>query len=384
MTRVMDSVPSGSYHEAMKHSATLVTVSGIGIKVHVTFLLLLLYVAVEGWLERGPAGAAFGVFLTLALFACVVLHELGHSFTAKGFGISVGQILLLPIGGVSSLSQKPKNPIQEILIAAAGPAVSLALALVFYRAAGSPPLTGRGLLVQGNGADLSPATTAQWLFRANLVLAFFNMIPAFPMDGGRVFRAFLRIFLGEPRATSLAAGVGRLFAVVLGLAGILAGNMLLALVAFFLYFAGTGEAAGEAIEETLRHIRAGTVCTHFGTVLGTSDTLHRVMELVLGSEQRNFPVLEDGVLAGVLESRTLREKGGALRPDTPVASLMKKNVPVIQADQDLGKALEELRRTGAGTCGVLEGSRFLGLLDESRIRLALSLSPGLVSEGDRP
>ena len=363
----------------MKSSTTILTVYGIQIKVHFTFLLLLLYVAVEGWMENGVPGAAFGLVFTLALFACVVLHELGHSFTARGFGIPVGQILLLPIGGVSSLSKKPQNPWQEILIAVAGPLVSVALAAFFYQAAGSPALTPRGFAGAGDKMELSLGTLLFWLFRTNLVLAAFNLIPAFPMDGGRVFRAVLRLFLKEPRATLLAASVGKTFAVLFGLAGIFMGNMILALVAFFLYFAGSGEAAGEITEDILSHIQAGAVCAHFGANLASADTLHRVMELVLGSEQKNFPVLEGDSLVGVLESRTLREIHGHLRPDTPVTDLMRRNVLRVQAKENLGQVLGEIREAGARTCAVFEGSRFLGLLDEERIRLALSLSPFLVS-----
>ena len=363
----------------MKNSTTILTVSGIQIKVHFTFLLLLLYVAVEGWMENGVPGSAFGLVFTLLLFACVVLHELGHSFTAKTFGIPVGSILLLPIGGVSALSKKPKNPWQEILIAVAGPLVSLVLALLFYQAAGFPPLTAKGFVGDGDKMEFNGGTLLFWLFRTNLILAAFNLIPAFPMDGGRVFRAVLRLFLKEPRATALAAAMGKTFAVLFGLAGIFMGNMILALVAFFLYFAGSGEAAGEITENILSHIQAGAVCAHFGASLESTDTLHRVMELVLGSEQKNFPVLEGGNLVGVLESRTLRERHGEFRPDTPVTDLMRRNIFHVQAVENLGQVLEELRQAGTRTCAVFEGSRFLGLLDEDRIRLALSLSPFLVS-----
>lgn len=362
----------------MKNSTTILTLSGIQIKVHFTFPLLLVYVAVEGWMENGAPGAAFGLVFTLALFACVVLHELGHSFTARGFGIPVGQILLLPIGGVSSLSKKPRTPVQEILIALAGPLVSVALAVLFYQASGSPALTAKGFEGAGDQMEFTMAALLFWLFRTNLILAAFNLIPAFPMDGGRVFRAVLRLFIKEPRATAMAASLGKAFAVLFGLAGLFMGNMILALVAFFLYFAGTGEAAGEITENILSHIQAGAVCAHFGARLEATDTLKRVLELVLGGEQKNFPVLEGGNLVGVVESRALRERHGNLRPDTPVTDLMRRNIHHIQAEENLGQVLGELREAGVRTCAVFEGSRFLGLLDEDRIHLALSLSPFLV------
>jgi len=228
----------------MKNSATLLSVSGIKIKVHFTFFLLLVFVAFQWGLSNGLSGAVFGLVFTLSLFACVVLHELGHSFVARAYGIPVGQIVLLPIGGVSQLSKNPKNPVQEILIALAGPAVSVGLAFLFYFIAGADSVASRGSFWEESAKpELSGTALGFWLLRSNAVLAAFNLIPAFPMDGGRVFRATLRLFLKEPRATVIASRVGKGFAVVFGMAGLIAGNMVLALVAVFLFFAAEGEAS---------------------------------------------------------------------------------------------------------------------------------------------
>ncbi len=364
----------------MKDPAAFLSVAGIKIKVHFTFYLFLLFVAVQWGMANGASGAVFGLVFTLSLFACVVLHELGHSFTARAYGIQVGQIILLPIGGVSQLSKNPKNPVQEILIALAGPAVSLGLAVLFYSLAGQASILSRGSFWEDNGRpELSAGSLGFWLFRANLVLAAFNLIPAFPMDGGRVFRAVLRLFLKEPRATVIASNVGKGFAVLFGLTGLYLGNIVLALVGVFIFFAAQGEASGEITGEVLSHIHADSVCTRHNARLSITDTLHQAMKLVLGTEQRNFPVFEGKELAGVLDAAELRRPRGSFRPDTPVALLMEKNIARVQSNQTLREVLEELQASRSKTCAVYEGSRFLGLVDEDRIRLALSFSRFLVS-----
>jgi Zn-dependent protease len=365
----------------MKNSATLLSVAGIKIKVHFTFFLLLVFVAVQWGYSNGLSGAVFGLVFTLSLFACVVLHELGHSFTARAYGIPVGQIILLPIGGVSQLSKNPKNPAQEILIALAGPAVSLGLAFLFYSLPGASSAAAQGSFWEDNvQPELSAPAVGFWLFRANLVLAAFNLIPAFPMDGGRVFRASLRLFLKEPRATVIASRVGKAFAVLFGLTGLILGNMVLALVGVFLFFAAQGEASGEITGEVLSHIHADSVCTRHNAGLSTNDTLHQAMKLILGTEQRKFPVFEGEELAGVLDAADLRRPRAAFRPDIPVPLLMDKNFGRVQSNQSLKDVLEELQSSKSKTCAVFEGSRFLGLVDEDRIRLALSLSHLLVSD----
>jgi len=198
-------------------------VSGIDIKIHVTFLLILLLGGMEWGRHHGAAGFVFGVVLMLALFTCVTLHELGHSLAAQYFKIPVREIVLLPIGGVAMLGKLPEKPRQELIIAAAGPAVNVVIAAVLALV-GAPVLAtldGRGLL-EGAAPAPSPATFLVWLLAANVTLVVFNMIPAFPLDGGRMLRAVLAMFTDYARATRIAATIGQAAAVLLVILGVYA------------------------------------------------------------------------------------------------------------------------------------------------------------------
>lgn len=203
----------------MKWSFRIARVLGIDVRVHATFFLIILLGAMQ-WRHFGTQGMLFGSILMLLLFLCVTLHELGHSVVAQYYGIRVRQIVLLPIGGVAMLDRNPDRPLQELLIAIAGPAVNVIIAallmgLIFWQRVGN----GMDIqaLLQTASAGPSLDGLLIWLLNANIVLVLFNMIPAFPMDGGRVFRALLGFFMEWGRATSIAAGIGQFLALGLGL-----------------------------------------------------------------------------------------------------------------------------------------------------------------------
>ena len=214
--------------------------SGIDVKVHWTFLLLLAFFAFIGYQTSGSlAGALTPIAVIVALFICVLLHEFGHSLVAQRLGIEIHSITLLPIGGVSNLESIPEKPSDEVKITLAGPLVNVVLALIFsvWASAGSrtwcQPTCSRG---SGRWAVL----LLSWL--PERILALFNLIPAFPLDGGRVLRACSRTRLGALRATEIASRVGQLFAAAFFLIGLLGGNFLLALIAVFIFFGANGEA----------------------------------------------------------------------------------------------------------------------------------------------
>ena len=190
-------------------SISLFRIRGIRLAAHWTFLLLLALVAWEGWLVS-PDARMLGVFWSLlyviVIFTCVVLHELGHSFVARAFGIGVPRILLLPIGGMAEFDSIPRRPKQEIAIALAGPAVNFAIILVLMMFVSVPTPS------QLTGYDPEPATVWQYLLVINLVMGCFNLLPVFPMDGGRVLRAVLAMRLPYVRATFWAATVGKVLA----------------------------------------------------------------------------------------------------------------------------------------------------------------------------
>lgn len=219
-------------------SLNLFRIRGIQLAVHFSFLLLLGFIAWEGYGEDGWTGLGWNVATLLAFFTCVVLHELGHSFTARHFGVGVRRILLMPIGGMAEFDAIPRQPAQELLITLAGPAVNVAIAAVLWLGAGLPEgWPGTPLGAVEFTADATGF--AQLLLTWNLLMAAFNLVPVFPMDGGRIFRALLATRLPYLRATFLAATVGKVLAVAAGLTALLVFDLPLTAVLFgFIFLAG--------------------------------------------------------------------------------------------------------------------------------------------------
>ena len=213
-----------------RNAWNLGSISGIAIRVHWSFLIVP-FMAYFSNVDQGQGFALIWVAMSLAVFGCVLLHELGHAFAARQFGIGTRDILLLPIGGVASLERMPRNPLQELWIAIAGPLVNVVIAGVIFL----------GLAF----SSLSITSTLGWFLSTlaiiNLVLVAFNLIPAFPMDGGRVFRSVLAIFIPYVQATNIAATVGKFCAIGLGLYGLFTGQFMLLLLAGFVYLAGQAE-----------------------------------------------------------------------------------------------------------------------------------------------
>src|SRR5688572_11568459 len=220
----------------MGWSIRLFSVAGTAVRIHLTFFLLLAWIAAIHWTRGGPEAAIDGVLFIVLLFLCVVLHEFGHVFAARAYGIRTSDVTLLPIGGVASLERMPEKPSQEIVVALAGPAVNLVIAVLLIVV-----LEARFDLSQMAQLEEAQSTLTGRVAAANVVLLLFNLIPAFPMDGGRVLRALLAVGLGYTRATRVAAGIGQALAILFGFLGLL-GNPLLVLIAVFIFLAASGEA----------------------------------------------------------------------------------------------------------------------------------------------
>lgn len=275
-------------------------VAGISLRLHVTLLLLLVYVGVT---RKGMLAFVAG------LFFCILLHELGHALTARRFGYPIRRITLYPIGGIATLEENPK-PRHELWIALAGPAVNVAIVAalaVAFR------LTGVGLVERLvsirmlPGGFLSGGDTLTLLAVANVSLVVFNLIPAFPMDGGRVLRAALAIRLGELRATAIAARIGQGLAIVGGLWGLLSGHFTLVLIALFVYFGAGQEMQGEATRSALEGTRVGDAMVTEVDLLTPGATLGEAAQALLASSQQDFPVaLGDEVLGLLSRDRLLQ------------------------------------------------------------------------------
>ena len=279
----------------MPWSWKLARVAGIDVRVHATFFILLGWIAILHWTEgRSLAAVAAGVGFILALFACVVLHEFGHALTARRFGIRTRDITLLPIGGLARLERMPDEPLQELWVALAGPAVNVVLAALIFgwlQASGDwEPMTR---LAVARGSFL------ERVMMVNVVLVAFNLLPAFPMDGGRALRALLAMRIDYARATRLAATIGQGMAVLFAFVGLL-GNPVLLFIALFVWIGASQEASGVEMKAALSGIPVrDAMLTDYRTLTGAS-TLQDARALLLTGSQQDFPIVDDGRVEGML------------------------------------------------------------------------------------
>ena len=344
----------------MHWSYRIARIRGTDVKIHVTFFLLIAFYAYEGYASGGPVAAAEITLLVLTLFACVLLHEFGHITMARRFGVRTPDVILLPIGGVARLERIPEDPKQELLIALAGPVVNVVIAgliqggLILFRV----PAHSVTLNLDGLGFWES-------IRNLNLWLVVFNMIPAFPMDGGRVLRALLARNMGLMRATRAAAGVGQLLAVAGGLAGVFVLNSpWLMLIALFVYF-GAGAELGAV--ETRAIGRGLTVeqmmVTQFNSI-PIHATLQRATEMLLEGEQREFPVVDNlGRVEGILTRESLIKGLSHLGTGATVGQTMVTPVPIIPAGLGFEPAYQRLRDSGLPALPVADGAgKLIGLL----------------------
>jgi Zn-dependent protease/predicted transcriptional regulator len=311
---------------------------GIDVKIHWTFFLLLAFFAFLGYQGAGELIGALGTTALIAmLFLSVLLHEYGHSLVAQRLGIEIRDITLLPIGGVSNMRTLPEKPSEEIKITLAGPLVNVVLAPIFYGigvALGADPLD----ITSPLGGFASAGQFFIYLGVINVALAIFNLIPAFPMDGGRVLRGLLATRLGRLRATNIASIVGQVFAAVFFFIGLLGGNIILALIAVFVFLGAGGEAEMVRQREMARGL---TVADVMGTkrrieTVSPHHTFGQVLDLVLHGYQEDFPVVDEGgELVGML---TRKEIFSAARsPDGAqlVRELMRTEFPIVSPEADL-------------------------------------------------
>ena len=347
----------------MGWTITIGRVAGTEIKVHLTFFILVAFWAMAGYQQGGTAGALAACLLLFALFACVVFHEFGHILMAGRFGVRTPDVILLPIGGVARLERIPDEPKQELLIALAGPAVTLAIVVVLYLVLA---LSGRAPDLWGLDPDGPFLLT---LMRVNLYLLLFNLFPAFPMDGGRVLRAVLSSRLGLVAGTRIAARLGQASAVLAGFYGLTAGAPILLLVALFVFLGAGAEAAAVETRAAGAGLDAAhMMVTHFRTV-PVHATLADAIELLLSGEQREFPVVDNlGRVEGIL-TRDHIIKGLSQRgPGSTVGEAMAAQVPSVAPTLGFQEALERLRASGLPALPVVDASgQLVGLLTMDNI-----------------
>ena len=342
----------------MRWSWKFAKVAGIELRVHATFLLLLAWAALSYYRVGGNGVAAIrGVVFTLALFASVVLHELGHALTAKQFGVPTQDITLLPIGGVARLSYMPKKPKQELLIALAGPAVTLAIIVVLYAVVRifSQPYVGLGGAFGVRGGFVGQ------LMWVNVSLLVFNLLPAFPMDGGRVLRAALAFRGDYVRATESAARAGRAFALLFGLIGLLY-DPFLVLIALFVWLGAAGEAAEVQLHSMLEGVPVERLMIRNVETLTPRDTLDVALRHVLAGFQQDFPVVDDDEVVGVLTRNALIEGLARHGRDSLVDESMERAFGTATPNEPVESALTRLRESRHASLPVISDHRLAGLL----------------------
>jgi Zn-dependent protease/predicted transcriptional regulator len=348
----------------MRWVYTVARIAGTEIKVHVTFVLFIGWIALMQYQRSGALAATYVTVFLLALFLCIVLHEFGHILMARRFGVRTPDVILLPIGGVARLERIPDEPRQELLIALAGPAVTLAIAVLLYLL-----IVLLGDQPAFRDPTIGDLTFLDRLMVINIYLLLFNLIPAFPMDGGRVLRALLASRLGLVRGTRIASTLGQMLAVAGGLFGLTVGHPFLILIAFFVFLGASAEAAAVEARVAGEGIRvANMMVTNFRT-LPIHATLGDAVDLLLSGEQREFPVVDNlGRTEGILTRDNLIRGLSKRGVGATVSEAMTPGVPAVSPTLSFQEALERLRSSRLPALPVIDPSGSLvGLLTSDNI-----------------
>ncbi|MDQ1300734.1 MAG: Zinc metalloprotease [Chloroflexota bacterium] len=376
----------------MSWSLKLFTVHGIPVRIHITFLLVVAWAAYSGftagradWLQ----GVGFMVALTLLLFLCVLLHELGHSLVAQLFGVHVADITLWPLGGLARIAKMPEHPYQEFVMTAAGPATNILLvillslaALVWLGPGELLTLAASPWLLRSFLSSMSGETLLVMLIANNALLAVFNLIPAFPLDGGRMLRALLAAVMPYRRATAIAAYVGQIFALLLGALALMERNFFLAAIAAFVFLGAWQEREQLRARVNLHGLSVRQAMQPVGLRLHPLQTLGDAAIQGLLSPQTTFLVVDGGRLAGLLPRAELL---GALRKAGPAARVgqwMRRDIWRLAPADSLAEVSERLWHAGSAAAAVvIEAGQVVGTLsraDLARLTEALSAYPAML------
>ena len=362
----------------MKWSFRLFTLAGTEVRVHFTFLLLLLFVASQSYFSgQGIPAALESTLFVTTMFTCVVLHEFGHVLAARGYGIRTPDITLLPIGGVARLERMPRKPSQELVVAICGPLVNVIIAAFIYLSFGISAVfhPGYDFLQAGN--------FFQKLMVWNVIMVVFNLIPAFPMDGGRVLRAVFAMFMEYGAATRRAASIGQGIAMMVAIYMLLNHTFqpMLLLICFFIFMAAGQEAASVTQQEATRNLRVrDAMLTDFHT-LPPDATLRDGVELLLAGTQQDFPVLDShGGMQGMLTRHDLISALAEKGPGQAVVDVMRPCPAAAQPTHELTQALETLSASDCPAVPVLDpiDGKLIGLLTTENIGEALMVRAALM------
>lgn len=346
----------------MKFSLNLGKPFGIRLKVHWTFSLLLVWVAYVIFSRGGSWTDLTGtLFFVLSVFVCVILHEFGHALTARQYGIQTRRIILLPIGGLAQLEKFPKDPLQEFVVAMAGPLVNVVIAAVLFFIAlafqtslpnPSKPFLESGFVVR--------------LMQINILLFLFNLIPAFPMDGGRVLRAILASRIDYVKATEYASRIGQVCAIIFALVGLFF-NPVLIFIALFIFLGAQGEAAMVKTRNLLEGFTVkDAMMTRFRTIVQENTLQEAVQELLAGSD-KDFLVVEDGLAKGILPRDNLIKALSKQEKSLTVKEVMLKDFPVAYPEEPLEKVVGLMKSRNIPILPVEKDGELIGAISLDNI-----------------
>jgi Zn-dependent protease/CBS domain-containing protein len=363
----------------MSWSFNIGSIVGTQVRIHVTFVLFLAWIFAASYAAGGADAAWGGLLFLILLFLCVLLHEFGHIFVARGFGVKTPDVTLLPIGGVARLEKIPEKPREEFLIAVAGPLVNVVIALVLLGFTGASVKYGAVASMDDARIPLIDRLAA-----VNLFLALFNMIPAFPMDGGRVLRALLATRLGYVRATEIAASIGQGTAFLLGFIGLFY-NPLLIFIAIFVYLAASSEAHMVALRSVSRGVPVSAATMTQIASLAPEAHIDEAVQTLLSTSQNEFPVVDGaGKPVGFLGRSDIIRALKSLGPDARVREAMNATLPTIDKRRPLEEALMLLQDKSAPAVAVIESDgRLVGLVTAETLGELLMVREAM-PEGMRP
>jgi Zn-dependent protease len=358
----------------MKWSWRIGSFRGIGVYVHATFLILIGFVVLSYWSQgQSLAGTLAGVGFIGALFACVVAHEFGHALMAAKYGIKTRDITLLPIGGVARLERMPDDPRQELWVALAGPAVNVVIAVVLFAW-----LEFTATRTPFSQLSVTGGPFLQRLMVVNVFLVVFNMLPAFPMDGGRVLRAILATGMEYTRATHIAATIGQAMALLFGFLGFF-GNPFLLFIALFVWIGAAQEASMAQMKSALSGIPvARAMLTDFRT-LSPQDALRRAVELLLSGSQHDFPVLDGERVVGVLTRADLLVALAQRDQDSRVEDVMRREFETVDAAEMLETAFRRFQTCHCETLPILRAGALVGLVSLDNVGEFVAIQTALES-----
>lgn len=355
----------------MKGTFQIAKLFNIPVKVHWSFVLIIVWVIFSGYSEGLGSGGTFWLsLLMLGMFVCVVMHEYGHALTARRFGVNTKDIILLPIGGVARLDKLPEKPLEELLVAIAGPLVNIGIAIVLSTYFFFEPLEGVRQTIQYEGGATVARTFVPYLILLNVVLAVFNLIPAFPMDGGRVLRALLAMRMSRVKATRIASIVGQIFAVCFVIASIYPlKSPIFTLLGVFIFFIAYQENKSTKKEQSLHDLPLSEVYRSDFTRLEMQDTMRSVLAVSEIKKENSFLVFnEENQVIGVIHDLFLKEAVQQNDLDAPVAAYMSQHFDFISSSDSTLNVLQAMQTEGYSIIPVLENGIVIGVIDKDGIK----------------